>query len=367
MKTIRFLKRLSDMLFIPVLISVVCIVIFKDELNTLKYAQVIRYILLAICVIVLTGILLNEKGHDNKHSGNFLKNKILKLLFSKMQKEFYSKKYAKEIKTLNWIILINPIAFNYNLRGDAFELNNENRKAIEDYTRAINISPDIPEYYASRAYMYSKEKQYDKAIEDYTKALLKDPNNDGYMLYRAQAYDNLGNYGKAIEEYDKVLNLNPNEEEAYIGKGVCLSCLERYKEAIDVYLSGLEVSPDSSVLYQNIGVALSFQKENMKALEYYDKALCFDPKNSYAMHNKAVSLYHLDRLEDAMSFINNAININPNNPDEYIRKGNIYLKMNQPEKANQSYLKAKELGGNVDECLSKKVTTVRQKSGLFFN
>ena len=36
MKTIRFLKRLIDVLFIQVLVSVVCIVIFKDEKNSVK-------------------------------------------------------------------------------------------------------------------------------------------------------------------------------------------------------------------------------------------------------------------------------------------------------------------------------------------
>jgi len=65
MKYIILLKKLSNVLFIPMLIGVVCLLIFKDALNTLKYAQVIRYLFLVVCIIVIVGALVKNKNEKN--------------------------------------------------------------------------------------------------------------------------------------------------------------------------------------------------------------------------------------------------------------------------------------------------------------
>ena len=65
MKYIRLLKKLSNALFIPILIGVVFLLIFRDALNTLKYAQAIRYFFLVVCIIALVGILVRNKNEKN--------------------------------------------------------------------------------------------------------------------------------------------------------------------------------------------------------------------------------------------------------------------------------------------------------------
>ena len=64
MKYVRLLKKLSSVLFIPMLIGIVCLLIFRDALNTLKHAQVIRYSFFVVCIIVIIGALVkNEKNN----------------------------------------------------------------------------------------------------------------------------------------------------------------------------------------------------------------------------------------------------------------------------------------------------------------
>jgi len=65
MKYFRLLNKLSNILFIPMLIGIVCILIFRNELNTLKYAQAIRYFFLVICIIVVIGALIKDKNEKN--------------------------------------------------------------------------------------------------------------------------------------------------------------------------------------------------------------------------------------------------------------------------------------------------------------
>ena len=65
MKLIRLLNKLGNALFIPILVAVVCSLIFRDALNSLKYAQSIRYFFLVLCIIALVGILVRNKNEKN--------------------------------------------------------------------------------------------------------------------------------------------------------------------------------------------------------------------------------------------------------------------------------------------------------------
>ena len=65
MRCIRLLKKFSNVFFIPMLVGVVCMLIFKDVLNTFKYAQLIRYLLLVVCIIVILGALVKNKNEKD--------------------------------------------------------------------------------------------------------------------------------------------------------------------------------------------------------------------------------------------------------------------------------------------------------------
>jgi len=62
MKYLRFLNKLGNALFIPVLIGVVCILLFKEELNASKYGQAIRYLFVLVGIITLVGLLIRDKN-----------------------------------------------------------------------------------------------------------------------------------------------------------------------------------------------------------------------------------------------------------------------------------------------------------------
>ncbi|MDP3434400.1 MAG: tetratricopeptide repeat protein, partial [Bacteroidota bacterium] len=76
---------------------------------------------------------------------------ILKYLLRKAQDDFNAKRYNAEIKKLNWILLLNPIAFNYGLRGGIHRLIGNLDKAIKDYSKAIELDSENCEYYNGRA------------------------------------------------------------------------------------------------------------------------------------------------------------------------------------------------------------------------
>ena len=54
----------------------------------------------------------------------------------------------------------------------------EYKKAIDDYSKAIDIEPENAEYYCNRGRVYSIIGEYDKALADYGRAIELEPNND---------------------------------------------------------------------------------------------------------------------------------------------------------------------------------------------
>ena len=77
----------------------------------------------------------------------------------------------------------------------------ENFKAIDDYTRAIELDPKDTKAYYNRGLAYSNLRQYQKAIDDYTRTIELDPKFATIAYYnRGTVYDELRQYQKAIDD-----------------------------------------------------------------------------------------------------------------------------------------------------------------------
>src|ERR1035437_5259273 len=117
---------------------------------------------------------------------NNIKAAILKYLFAKIEMDFNNRRFESEIKKLNLVLILNPIAFNFSLRGGIYKILRSYNQAIKDFTKAINLEPNNADFLRSRASCYADANQFELAIDDYNKALIITPDNDRLLLFRAQ-------------------------------------------------------------------------------------------------------------------------------------------------------------------------------------
>ena len=66
----------------------------------------------------------------------------------------------------------------YNIGAIYLEVKKDAKKALEAFTKAIEINPNYVEAYFARGYTYSKLKEKEKAISDYRMCLKIQPNYD---------------------------------------------------------------------------------------------------------------------------------------------------------------------------------------------
>ena len=87
----------------------------------------------------------------------------------------------------------------YNNSGFSYAELGEHEKAIEDYSKAIELNPKNAAVYNNRGISYRKLEEYKKAIEDYSKAIELEPGDADAYYNRAYSYRKLGEHEKALD------------------------------------------------------------------------------------------------------------------------------------------------------------------------
>ena len=232
-----------------------------------------------------------------------------------------------------------------------FENLEQNEKAVEYYTKEIEISPDYFLGYRNRATRYAADlKDYEKAEADYTKAIELDPENDKNYYYRGNFYRNyLEDNDKAIADYTRAIELDPVDPYNYFQRGYTFGENEQYNEALASYLKAEELDKDKSLakseaLYTNMAVIFDELEQNDKVVEYITKEIEISPDYYLGYRNRALLYSRVKDYENAEADYIKAIELDPENDENYYYRGNFYRNfLEDNDKAIADYTRAIEL------------------------
>lgn len=77
-------------------------------------------------------------------------------------------------------------------------------EAIELYSKAIELNPNVAVYYGNRSLAYLKTECFGYALNDATKAVELDKNYLKGYYRRAAAYMSLGKFKQALRDFEAV-------------------------------------------------------------------------------------------------------------------------------------------------------------------
>jgi tetratricopeptide (TPR) repeat protein len=146
----------------------------------------------------------------------------------------------------------------YESRAAAYSLIGQHERAIEDYSKSINLKP-TSKLYKKRAEAYSSVGRYENAIEDYNLIISLDPDN-AYPYYRTrgEVYIEIGEYNRALEDFNQCFRLKPRtasaDYELHLDMGRVYAKTEKYELAIENYNKSISMEP-SAIAYRNRGIA----------------------------------------------------------------------------------------------------------------
>ena len=159
-------------------------------------------------------------------------------------------------------------------------------KAIESYSRAIELSPNFVEAYNNRGVVYNIKGDYDRAIEEYNKAIELKPDFAQAYNNRGVVYIDKGDFDRAIEEYNKAIELKPDLAEAYYNRGIDYQNKGDYDRAIADFTEAIAFKPDYASAYNNRGVVYIDKGDFDRAIEEYNKAIELKPDLAEAYYNR---------------------------------------------------------------------------------
>lgn len=112
-------------------------------------------------------------------------------------------------------------AIYYYSRGLVNHFEKDDKKAIDDYNKALELDNSIAsKIYLSRGNSYLSLKDLEKAIDDFSSSVDKDTSNLNAYFSRGKAYYIDENYQKAIYDFKKVTDSDKKNGTAYFNLGM---------------------------------------------------------------------------------------------------------------------------------------------------
>ena len=109
-------------------------------------------------------------------------------------------------------------ADDYLTRGNAYYKAEDYQQALEAYSRALELTPDVPEALNNRGNALVKLERYEEAFRVYNHALELKPDYAEALSNRGGALTEMGRYDDALKDCSRALELKPDSAIAQIGR-----------------------------------------------------------------------------------------------------------------------------------------------------
>jgi tetratricopeptide (TPR) repeat protein len=130
----------------------------------------------------------------------------------------------------------------WNLGIDAMRAG-DSHKAIGLFSRAIELDPQMPQAYISRAMVKARLEKLADALEDINEGLLLDRGYPGGLVLRGMTWEALGDSQKALDDYSAAIDVSPRDALGHLHKGRMLERAGNYSAAVRCYKDGLKLKP----------------------------------------------------------------------------------------------------------------------------
>lgn len=229
--------------------------------------------------------------------------------------------------------------------GDSLWQLGEHERAIEAYSRAIELHPKNASAWANRGQRYSQLAQFDKSLKDLSQALELDDSNSLFWLWRGDAGRLSGRHADAIQDYIRGLEMDPSNTWGWIHLGTSQWELGQRQEALQTYTRALEQLPNQPDIWISRGLRHWQLRQYEPAISDGNRAIELDAMVPYYWHvrgnaNQGAGLY-VEAIRDHTE----ALRLADNTTGGYvlwswINRGSCYIELGQLDLALDDLMQA---------------------------
>ena len=133
-------------------------------------------------------------------------------------------------------------------RGFYLMNHGELNAAIEDFNQAVLKDRNDPENFFYLAWAYSRQKNWIKAEENYTLAIELEPQNPEYYLARGQSRFQNTQIEEALADFTLAVSIDPGHASGHYHKGIAYQKLGKKDLACGEFKIGMELGMEASKL-----------------------------------------------------------------------------------------------------------------------
>ena len=223
-----------------------------------------------------------------------------------------------------------------------FEFLNQFDEAIDYLNTFLNKNPYSEVAWHQLGKQYYALKEYEKTLAAYEFAVISDDTFIGAYLEKGKVLEKLKRYEDALEAYSLTLKLDDATSFALLRIGHCYEKLNQDELAIQYYTKTVKEDPLLDKGW--IAITKYFNKKGnyKKSLYYINKAINIDSENVIYWKLYAQLNFRLNLLEEAERGYKKALELGNYELETWLVRGDILLKLGEPEAAVYNFLQASE-------------------------
>ncbi|KAH7419940.1 mitochondrial precursor protein-like protein import receptor tom70 [Cadophora sp. MPI-SDFR-AT-0126] len=250
-------------------------------------------------------------------------------------------------------------AFAYNMRGTFRYLRGENREALADLTKSVDLQPALTQSFIKRASMHLELGEKDLAAEDFEKAMEQNNDDPDIYYHRAQLHFILGEFGDAAKDYQKSIDLDRDFIFSHIQLGVTQYKMGSIASSMATFrrcIKNFDKVPD---VYNYYGELLLDQQKYQEAIEKFDTAVEMEKQtkplgmNVLPLINKALALFQWKQdFAEAEKLCQKALIIDPECDIAVATMAQLLLQQGKVTEALKYFERAAELSRTEGEIVN---------------
>ena len=251
---------------------------------------------------------------------------------------------AGAIESYSRAIELDPnLAKAYCDRGLAKDRFHDTQGTTEDCGKALELDPKLARAYRGRGMAKKRLGDTTGAIEDCSKAIELDPNDLIAYLVRGSTRLSLGDRSGATEDSAKAIELTPGEAAAYVRRGALRKLLGDNRGALEDCDTAIELNPRGVLAHIYRGAAKFALGDSKGAIESYARAIQLNPKSGSAYSHRGMTRIVLKNYEGAAEDFTKAIRVNPRDAHAYASRARVRVLQGRPKTAVLDYEQALRL------------------------
>jgi tetratricopeptide (TPR) repeat protein len=291
--------------------------------------------------------------------------------FQKGEDAVDAQNYEAALAHFNECLRLDPYYMEaYYSRAQVRESMGDSKGAITDFSIYLESKPENTDALFSRAMLRYQYKQWVVAREDFLKLLLAPPGETksiffapdkeggiaiattqsnmtaSILNYLGMVDTKLKNYKSAIQFLDSAIKLEPRNSELFVNRGWAHQEMQDTIQATTDYQKAMTLNPEGSLARYNLA-SLTAKKGNLKAGEkLLTEAITRNPEEPHFLIARAINATAQGNYPKALLDYNAAIQLDTSNPDAWMRRGLIKVKLKDLNGALVDYTQSIKLKDN---------------------